>query len=102
MLDRCVACASANLRGRVRISSAETTAKCARRGFLVTNLVTRGQIRPLKGARKEPDFLGNSSDLQLGYQDSNLEQKNQNQPNRYVISEGFGSKSTHLFNINWL
>ena len=49
-------------------------------GFLVTNLVTRRQIAPFDGLRREPDFLGNSSDSLLGYLDSNQEQLNQNQP----------------------
>jgi len=50
------------------------------RGFLVTNVVTRRQIAPLDGARREPEFLENSSDSLLGCLDSNQEQLNQNQP----------------------
>ena len=57
----------------MRTSSAETTAKRAPWGFLVTNLVTGRQIGPLDGARREPDFLENSSDSLLGYLDSNQE-----------------------------
>src|SRR5690606_19780594 len=80
MPDRCGARTHPNHRGRVRTSSAETTAKLALWGFLVTNLVTRRQIVPINGVRREPDFLENSSDSLLGYLDSNQEQLNQNQP----------------------
>ena len=65
MPDRCEARTHANQRVRVRTSSAETTAKHALWGFLVTNLVTGRQIGPLDGVRREPDFLENSSDSLL-------------------------------------